>query len=170
LIVVRLEKTEDIDSIHHVNKQAFARDSEAMLVDKLRSHSVLTVSLVALQNNEIVGHIAFSPVTIEPEHSGFAAITMAPLAVLPAYQNKGAGSQLVRAGLEECRRLGCGLVFLVGHPDYYPRFGFIPAGPKGFKCEFEVPDNAWMVLELREGASAGRQGTVRFRPEFREAI
>ena len=90
------------------------------------------------------------------------------MAVLPAHQGKGIGSQLVRAGLEKCRSLGYEVVVVVGHPNYYPRFGFVTAKPKGLKCEFEVPDEAWMVLELREGALAGRQGTVKFQPEFEE--
>jgi len=75
---------------------------------------------------------------------------------------------LVRAGLEECRRLGHEIVFLVGHPDYYPRFGFVPAKPKGVDCEFEVPEDAWMILELRKGALAGRRGIAKFEPEFKE--
>jgi putative acetyltransferase len=88
----------------------------------------------------------------------------------PACQRKGISSQLVRAGLEECRHLGHEIVVLVGHPDYYPRFGFVPARSKGIECEFEVPDEAWMLLELREGALSSRRGTVSFQPEFREAM
>jgi len=130
----------------------------------------LTLSLVAVQDDSIIGHIAFSPVKVESERSTFEAITLAPMAVLPAYQSKGIGSQLVRAGLEECRDLGHEVVFVLGHPDYYPRFGFVLAKPKDIGCEFEVPDEAWMVLELREGALAGRRGTVIFQPEFREAM
>ncbi len=75
---------------------------------------------------------------------------------------------MVRAGLEECRRLGYEIVVVLGHPDYYPRFEFAPAMPKGISCEFEVPEEAWMMLELREGALAGRRGKVRFQPEFSE--
>jgi putative acetyltransferase len=124
---------------------------------------------VAVQSDEIVGHIAFSPVKVESEHSKFDAIALAPMAVLPACQRKGIGSQLVRAGLEECRHLGNEIVVVLGHPNYYPRFGFAPAKPEGIYCEFQVPDEAWMILELKEGALAGRRGTVRFQPEFSEA-
>jgi len=91
------------------------------------------------------------------------------MAVLPAYQRTGIGSQLVRAGLEECRRLGHEIVVVLGHPDYYPRFGFIPAKPRVIACEFEVPTEAWMVLELREGALAGKSGTVKYQAEFHKA-
>jgi len=116
-----------------------------------------------------VGHIAFSRVKVEAEHSSFEAIALAPMSVLPANQRKGIGSQLVRAGLKECRHLGYEIVVVLGHPNYYPRFGFSPAKPKGIDCEFQVPDEAWMILELKDGALAGRRGTVRFQPEFSEA-
>ena len=90
------------------------------------------------------------------------------MAIQPKYQRKGIGSQLARAGLEECRRLGHEIVVVLGHPNYYPRFGFTPSKPKGIDCEFEVPEAAFMILELREGALAGRRGTVKFQPEFHE--
>ena len=167
-MVIRPEKPKDIESIRNINKQAFRRENESRLVDKLRNRGVLTISLVAVWDSEVVGHIAFSPVVVASETSGFTAIALAPMAVLPAHQRKGIGSRLVRAGLEECRRLGHEIVFLVGHPDYYPRFGFVPARPKGVDCEFEVPEEAWMILELREGALAGRRGIVKFEPEFKE--
>jgi len=126
--------------------------------------------LVAEVEGQIVGHILFSPVTVEPGNSHFDAITLAPIAILPEHQRKGIGSQLVKAGLEECRILGHDLVFVVGHPEYYPRFGFIQARAKGFKCEFEVPDEAWMVFELGDKASLKKGGTVYFHSEFKNAM
>jgi putative acetyltransferase len=170
MLTIRLETPEDIDSIHYVNKQAFKQENEPVLIEKLRNRGVLTISLIAIQDGEIVGHIAFSPVQIESEGSSFQAITLAPIAVLPVNQNKGIGSLLVKAGLDECRRLGQEIVVVVGHPNYYPRFGFVPAKPNGLLCEFEVPDEAWMVLELKKRSLSGKHGTVRFQPEFREAI
>ncbi|MFC1958252.1 GNAT family N-acetyltransferase [Chloroflexota bacterium] len=167
MLTIRKETPEDIDSIRYVNEQAFGQKEEAEIIEKLRNHGVLTISLVAAQNDEIVGHIAFSPVTVESDCSSFEAIALAPMAVLPEYQRKGIGSQIVQAGLEECRRLGYETVVVMGHPDYYPRFGFVMARPKGIDCEFEAPDEAWMILELQEGALAGRQGTVRFQAEFK---
>jgi putative acetyltransferase len=169
LPIIRLETPEDIDSIRYVNEQAFGQEDESKLIERLRKHGVLTISLVAVQDGEIVGHIAFNPVVIESELSSFEAVALAPMAVLPAYQRKGIGSQMVWAGLEECRRLGHEVVVVLGHADYYPRFGFVPARPKGIDCEVEVPEEAWMILELREGALAGRSGTVKFQPEFHEA-
>ncbi len=170
MLTIRPEIPEDQTSIHYVNQEAFGRNQEADLVNKLRQRGVLTVSLVAVQETAIVGHIAFSPVEITSGKSSFGALTLAPMAVLPVHQNKGIGSQLVIAGLEECRRLGHEIVVVVGHPNYYPRFGFIPADPKGIECEFEVPDEAWMMKELTQGALAGRRGKVRFQPEFKDAM
>ena len=170
MLTIRRETPEDIDSIRYVNEQAFGQKGEAELIDKLRKRDVVTLSLVAVQNKQIMGHILFSPVTVESEGSRFEAISLAPMAVLPAYQRKGIGSQLVQVGLKECYQLGHEVVVVVGHPDYYPRFGFVPAKTKGIDCEFGVPNEAWMVLELREGALAGRKGTVKFQPEFHEAM
>ena len=170
LLTIRPETPEDRASIHHVNREAFGQDQEAELVDRLRKRGVLTISLVALQGGAIVGHIAFSPVEITSEKSSFEALALAPMAVLPRHQNKGIGSQLVRAGLQECRRLGHEIVVVVGHANYYPRFGFAPANAKGIECEFEAPDEAWMITELKQGALAGRQGKVRFQPEFNDAM
>ena len=168
--IIRTEKPEDEVAIRHVNEEAFGQKAEAEIVDKLRNRNVVALSLVAAQADQVVGHILFSPVTVETELSSFEAIALAPMAVLPAYQRKGIGSQLIRAGLKECRRLGHEILVVLGHPDYYPRFGFIPAKAKGIACEFEVPEEAWMILELRKGALAGRRGVVKFQPEFSEAM
>jgi len=170
VLTIRPETSEDVAAIRHVNEEAFGGTGEADLVEKLRSRQAFTISLVATWKDKVVGHILFSPVTVESECSSFEAIALAPMAVLAAYQRKGIGSQMVRAGLEECRRLGHEIVVVLGHPDYYPRFGFIAAKPKSIDCEFEAPDEAWMVLELREGALTERSGTVKFQPEFHKAM
>jgi len=169
MFAIRSETPEDIDSIRRINLQAFGQKAEAAIVDKLRNRNALTISLVATMENEVVGHIAFSPVVIESQCLSFEAVALAPMAVLPAHQRKGIGSQLVRAGLEECRRLGHDIVVVLGHPDYYPRFGFVSAKQRGIDCEFEVPDEAWMVLELKEGILRGKSGTVKFQSEFQES-
>lgn len=170
MFTIRRETPEDINSIRYINEMAFGQREEAELIDKLRNRDALTLSLVAVQEGQIVGHISFSPVTVESDCSSFEEISLATMAVIPEYQRSGIGLQLVRVGLEECCRLGHEIVVVLGHPDYYPRFGFVPAKPNGIDCEFEVPDEAWMVLELREGALKGRSGTVKFQPEFHEAI
>ena len=170
MLTIRPETPEDGASIRHVNQEAFGQDQEADLVDRLRKRGVLTISLVAVQNGAIVGHIAFSPVEITSGKSSCEALALAPMAVLPPHQNKGIGSQLVIAGLQECRRLGHEIVVVLGHPNYYPRFGFVPARPEGIQCEFEAPDEAWMITELKRGALPGRQSKVRFQPEFKDAM
>ena len=170
MVTVRLETPGDVEAIRHVNDQAFGRENESWLIDKLRERGVLTISLVAVQDGEVAGHIAFTPVVVESDGASFDAIALGVMSVLPVYQRRGIGSQLVRAGLEECRRLGHEVVVVLGHPDYYPRFGFVMAGPRGIDCEFEAPEEAWMLLELREEALSGRRGKVRFQPEFREAM
>src|SRR4030043_1267540 len=106
MLTIRQETPEDMPAIRYVNEQAFGGTVEADIVEKLRHRGALTLSLIAIQDNEIIGHIAFSSVKVESERSSFEAIALAPMAILPAYQHKGIDSQLVRAGLEECRRLG----------------------------------------------------------------
>ena len=168
MLTIRQETPKDIDSIRYVNEQAFGQKEEAEIIDKLRKRDVVTLSLVAVQADQIVGHILFSPVSVESEYSSFEAITLAPMAVLPEYQRKGIGSQLVRVGLEECLRLGHEIMVVLGHPDYYPRFGFVPASTYSIKCKYDVPDEVFMALELRQGALSGRSGVVKYQPEFNE--
>src|ERR1044072_6444256 len=168
MLIVRNEKPEDIAAIHEVNEKAFGQPAEANLVDALRANGKVTFSLVAVQDDRVVGHILFSPVTIESEKESFAAVGLAPLAVLPEHQNQGIGSRLVRAGLDECRKALHESVVVLGHPDYYPRFGFTPASRYGIKSEYDVRDEVFMIMELREGALAGRSGTVKYQPEFND--
>lgn len=166
MITIRAEKTEDRYAIHRVNELAFGQPNEANLVDALRANAIPFISLVAVGDEQVVGHISFSPVTVESESGTFAAIGLAPMAVLPEYQNQGIGSQLVREGLKECQRLGHDIVVVLGHPNYYPRFGFAPASLKGLRSEYDVPDEVFMVAELREGALRGRRGLVKYHREF----
>lgn len=168
MLTIRQETPEDMPAIRYVNEQAFGGTVEADIVEKLRHRGALTLSLVAMQNNEIIGHIAFSPVKVESERSSFEAIALAPMAILPAYQHRGIGSQLVRAGLEECHRLGYKAVIVLGHPDYYPRFGFVPASTFNLRCEYPVPEEAFMALELSTGALANVSGIVKYQPEFQD--
>ena len=167
MIIIRAETPEDYAAVRRVNALAFGREGEGALVDKLRAASP-HISLVAVEDSEVVGHIFFSPATVESGPADFAAVALGPMAVLPGRQNRGVGSQLVRRGLEECKSQGHDVVFVLGHPDYYPRFGFAPAGAKGIRCEYPVPDEAFMVVELRPGALGGRTGLMRYRPEFAE--
>ena len=168
MLTIRQEISGDTMAIRHVNEQAFGSTVEADLIEKLRLRQGFILSLVAIQEEQVVGHILFSPVTIETEDSVFTAAGLGPMAVLPAYQQRGIGSQLVRAGLEELRHTNHEVVVVLGHPNYYPRFGFSPAKSYGIRCEYDVPEEVFMVLELRQGALAGRSGMVKYQPEFGE--
>lgn len=165
MITIRAETAGDVPAVRRVNVSAFGRPEEADLVDALRAAARPHISLVALVQGQVVGHIFFSPVTLEAEAVAPAIFGLAPVAVSPERQNQGIGSQLVREGLRECRRMGCDAVVVLGHPEYYPRFGFIPAGRKGLRCEYPVPDDVFMVAELRPDALQGH-GLVKYRPEF----
>ena len=140
---------------------------EADLVDALRANGHLTLSLVAEVDGEVVGHIGFSPATISSTGGDWTALALGPLAVLPSRQRTSVGSALVREGLRQCVEMGHDVVFLLGHPTYYPRFGFVPSKPKGVWWA-NNPDDAlhFMLAELRPGALAGRIGAMRFSPEF----
>ena len=166
-IEVRSESRDDCPGIYRVNELAFGRSNEADLVDALRHAAHPLISLIAVLDGEVVGHIFFSPVSVESESSRFTALGLAPMAVLPEYQRRGIGTELVREGLKACDRLGYDLVFVVGHPDYYPRFGFKPARQMGFDCEYGVPDEVFMVAELKPGAASKRNAMVRYMPQFR---
>lgn len=166
MILIRTETTQDHGFVRLINELAFGQPNEADLVDALRKNARPFISLVALIDEQVVGHIFFSPVSIETESADFTAMGLAPMAVLPEHQNQGIGSQLVREGLNECLRLGENIVVVLGHPNYYPRFGFVPASSKGLRSEYDVPDEVFMVAELTEDALAGRRGLVKYQPEF----
>ena len=153
--------------MHAVNVSAFETPSEADLVDALRAQATPVVSLVAEDDGGLVGHIMFSPVTL-PEHPGLRIAGLAPMAVEPEHQRKGVGSALVRAGLEQCRQLGFGAVVVLGHPAYYPRFGFSSSRRFGIGCEYDVPDDVFMVLELQPGFLHGASGKVKYHAAFGE--
>jgi putative acetyltransferase len=146
---------------------AFGRPDEADLVDILRANGKATLSLVAVEDDCIVGHILFSPVTIKSGERTCPAVGLAPMAVLPGRQRHGIGGRLVKAGLVECRNSGYDCMVVLGHPTYYPRFGFVPASRYGLKSEYEVPDEAFMILAWQEGMLKDRGGVARYQPEFR---
>ena len=169
---IRLEQAEDIASLRALNEAAFGQPLEAQLVDRLRQGIQPWHSWVAEQEGSLVGHILFTPVSVHGGESGseeeWTALGLGPMGVLPGLQKQGIGSALIRTGLEALRGAGEQVVFVLGHPSYYPRFGFVPAGPLGLTCKWPVPDGAFMVAELEAGALQGRRGRIEYHPAFDE--
>jgi putative acetyltransferase len=166
-MIIRDERPVDVDSIRAVNLTAFETSTEADLVDALRRRATPLISLVAEDGANVVGHILFSPVTLASE-PGLTLMGLAPMAVVPSRRRQGVGSSLVRAGLDRCRQINAAGVVVLGHPEYYPRFGFLPAARLFLRCEYDVPEEVFMVRELREGALCGLSGTIRYHPVFGE--
>ena len=162
---IRAERSTDHDAVFAVNKAAFETDEEARLVDILRESAEPTLSLVATSGKKIIGHIFFSPVTIG-ESNAPLVMGLAPMAVLPAHQRQGIGSALVTRGLEACRLAGVAAVVVLGHPDYYPRFGFTPASTFGLSCEYKVPNDTFMALEIVAHSLSRHRGVVHYHPAF----
>jgi putative acetyltransferase len=164
---IRAENPEDIKGIRQVITAAFGRKNEADLVDQLR-RVPSTFSFVAVETGQVVGHIFFSPIEIEGEcRKDLLILGLAPLAVKPDRQRQGIGSSLIQHGLVACQRSHYQAIAVLGHPTYYPRFGFVPAKQKGLGCEYNVPDEVFMVLELEVGALQGCSGIIKYRPEFK---
>ena len=166
MITIRPETEADRPAIHDVNARAFGREDEARLVDAVRASTefVAELSLVAVDATRIVGHIMFSGIRIRSAERIVPALALAPVAVLPEHQNQGIGSALIRHGLAESTRLGHRIVIVVGHPTYYPRFGFSSARARGLEAPFA--DTAFMVQELIPGVLDGVRGTVEYPPTF----
>lgn len=168
--MIRAEKSEDIQAIHSLNRQAFGQEDEALLVQRIRESPgfIPELSLAAVKNSRLVGHILFSRIHIQTPRRDVAALSLAPMAVLPEFQNQGIGSELVREGLKKCREMDHKIVVVIGHPRFYPRFGFLPARKKGLDLDFPVPDEGFMVCELAPGALEGVAGKVVYPPAFDE--
>jgi len=168
---IRREQPGDAAQIYDVNLRAFGRVAEPEVVDILRKTCPEGASLVAEEAGRIVGHILFTPAIIEGDGCRVTGAGLAPLAVVPEYQRQGVGSALVEVGLEEMKRAGQPFVVLVGHPGYYPRFGFVRASQYGIRPEYEeVPDEAFMVIVFEEEKLQGITGVAYERPEFAAAV
>jgi putative acetyltransferase len=165
MVTIRPEREEDRAAVRAVHEAAFPTDVEARLVDALRAGGNALVSLVAEVQGRVVGHVLFSPVSVEPALPGVAGAGLAPVAVLPAYQRQGIGARLIESGIAACRELGLGFVVVLGDPGYYQRFGFTRAGAFGLGNEYGV-DEEFMALELRPGCLSGACGVVRYSAEF----
>ena len=165
-IEIREERAEDADAVARVNEAAFGGPEEAAIVRSLREHGAVTLSLVAVLDGEVVGHVLYSPVTLESAGARLTGAGLAPMCVDPRHQRCGIGAQLVAAGNESLRAAGCPFIVVVGHPDYYPRFGFEPASRHAVRCQWDVPDAAFMLLPLDRERLLGVKGVARYRDEF----
>lgn len=168
---IRFEKPEDIAFIHSVNEQAFGRVSEAKLVDTLRLACTDHLSLVADDNGSIIGHLMFTPVVVTDGKQKTEGMGLAPMAVLPSRQRQGIGTQLVDSGLRILKEKGCPFVIVLGHPEYYPRFGFQAASGCNIRTQWDgVPDDAFMILVMDHEAMQNVSGVATFRDEFNDAL
>lgn len=163
---IRDETRQEHDAIREVNRLAFNGEVEGELVDRLRADGLVVASLVAVEQGRVVGHILFSKLTIEAATEPRRAVALAPMAVRPESQRKGVGSALVRRGLEVCRERGHSIVLVVGHPAYYPRFGFSAALAKNLRSPYS--GDVFMALELTPGALKDVVGTVAYPEAFSE--
>ena len=159
---IRPEQPGDVLAIRDVHRRAFGQDQEANIVDALRANGAVLVSLVATLGGEVVGHIVYSPATIGP----IEGAALGPIAVTPEHQKRGIGRQLIEAGTRILAAMPCPFTIVLGHPTYYPRFGFVPARSRGIACEWDVPDEVFMVLTLDERRMQGVSGLATYRHEF----
>ncbi len=166
MLLIREVTPADYAAVTTLNCRAFEGDVEAQRVEQLRSEGAVVASLVAVENKEIIGHILFSDLLIDTEHGVIHAVSLAPMAVAPTHQRRGVGSALVRRGLELCQDRGKTIVVVVGHPEYYPRFGFSAEKAKALHSPYSSAGSAWMALELVPGALEGVTGTVRYPKAF----
>jgi predicted N-acetyltransferase YhbS len=173
-ITIRKEESFDHNWVIELTEKAFetleiSDHNEGKLVDKLRKAPTFIeeLSLVAELNGQVVGHILFTPIIIDNGQQQFQSLVLAPVSVLPEFQKMGIGGQLILAGHQKAVELGFQSVILIGHPEYYPRFGYKPASIWGIKTHYELPsDDVFMAVELTEGALSNVSGMVVFPPEF----
>jgi len=169
VVTIRPEDEGDHAAVRQVNLSAFETNLEADLVDAVRPTAQPLVSLVAELDGAVVGHILFTPVTVSDGETTSRAIGLGPMAVLPELQRRAIGSRLVEAGLDACRELGEHVVVVLGHADYYPRFGFRLAAELGLHYRGPDFDPFFFVAELENRALEGIKGMVEYLPEFENA-
>ena len=170
MVTIRPERDEDHGAVFEVNEEVFATDAEARLVEELRQKVGPVISWVVEVDGAIVGHIFFSPVTIGDKGGGVRTMGLAPMAVREKFQRQGLGRQLVEQGLDACQKAGAELVFVLGDPDYYPKFGFQPVAPFGLHYADPKLDVCFFVKELKVGALQSVSGAVAYHPLFDRAI
>jgi putative acetyltransferase len=168
MLIIQQESPKDLNNIYEINKLSFGEETEAKIVNALREADELVLSLVAQIDNKTIGYIAFSEVKIVSENKTHKAIGLGPMAILPEYQRKGYGSKLIEEGLTILTERGYGIVVVLGHPNFYPKFGFIPSEKYGIRCEYECPPEAFMIKELKHNSLMGIGGIVHYSSMFSE--
>jgi putative acetyltransferase len=163
---IRVAEPDDADAIVRVHTAAFGRSDEGEIARKLHARGDVCVSLVAQDGDAIVGHVIFSPVAVDGMRFPLPPLGLGPVGVLPEYQRSGVGIDLCRAGIAACWKRGAPFLVVLGHPTYYPRFGFVPAMRYGLTFGDAPPRDSFMALESAPGALAGVIGPVRYGPEF----
>lgn len=171
-MLIRPEQPEDFDAISKVHQLAFDRLDEAILVDRLRDTAKPNVSLVAENDDgQIIGHILFTPASIHAPHGDIAGMGLAPMAVDPDYQLLGIGTKLIKAGINAIAQMSYAFIIVLGHVDYYPRFGFVPASLRNVRCQWTgIPDEAFMILVLDPISMQHVNGTAYYHPVFEEVM
>lgn len=170
-VKIRKETQSDYSDVYNLNKVAFKQDVESKLIELLRKSSAFIpeLSIVAIINNNIVGHILFTNIIVKGEDGNeYNSLALAPMSVIPKYQAKGIGGQLIKHGLNTAKKLGFKSVIVLGHKDYYPKFGFEAASQWNIKAPFDVPDDVFMAIELVENGLRGISGVVKYPKEFEE--
>jgi putative acetyltransferase len=166
LVKIREERPEDIPAIRDVNNRAFGQEQEGNIVDALRSNGATLLSLVATLDSRVVGHILYTPASV----GVVAGAALGSMAVLPEYHRQGVGSKLVESGNLKIKDTGCPFIIVLGHANFYPRFGFGPAATRGIKCEWDVPDDVFMLLALDEDKMQDVSGLAKYRDEFSTVV
>jgi len=170
-IKIRAEKSDDHDAVKDLNDRAFNQSQEGIIVGKITNSGASILSLVAEIDKKIVGHILFSPAQFEEFPGITGGMGLAPMAVLPGYQEQGIGKMLVKEGISILRKQNVPFIIVLGHEHYYPKFGFEKASGYGIRCQWEgVPDEAFMILILNHELMSGVQGVARYMDEFNEAM
>ena len=171
-ISIRSEKECDFEAIRQVNDHAFGRPEEGRLVDNLRQLPEFDsrLSLIAEANGKIIGHALFCPIYIQGEDGEeYPCLSLGPIAVIPSHQNQGVGGMLIETGHRAALDLDYTAVVLLGHPEYYPRFGYLPAEKWDLRNSWNIDGDPWMAIELVEGALACKAGLVKYPEAFNEA-
>ena len=161
---IRPEEPDDAPAVATLNREAFGGDDEVEIIERLRADRLVAVSLVAIEDASLVGHILFSDLAVELDDRPVRSVALAPMCVRGDRQRQGIGSAMVRAGLDAVRDAGYTAVVVLGHPEYYPRFGF--SADLAAKLASPFAGQAFMALELVPGALDGTRGSVTYPPAF----